>query len=150
MIHPNLATMLCFLTTDVAVDLDFLRLALRKAVDASFNMISVDGDTSPSDTITIMANGLAGNEPITADSQQANAFQQALEQVCIYLAKATIRDGEGATKLIETTVYGGTSTDEARLAAKAIIGSPLAGLSRFLVESINSRASLTAFSERGM
>jgi glutamate N-acetyltransferase/amino-acid N-acetyltransferase len=125
MIHPNLATMFCFLTTDAAVELDFLKSTLKKAVDVSFNMISVDRDTSPSDTVLLMANGLAGNEPITAMSQEADVFQQALDKICIYLAKALARDGEGATKLIETTVDGARSTTEARLAARAVISSSL-------------------------
>jgi len=125
MIHPNLATMFCFLTTDAAVELDFLRSALRKAVDVSFNMISVDGDTSPSDMVLIMANGRAGNEPVSQGSQQADVFQQALEQVCTYLAKSIARDGEGATKLIEVTVNGAISVAEARLAARTVVSSPL-------------------------
>ena len=124
MIHPDLATMLCFLTTDAAVDLDFLRAALRKAVDVSFNMVSVDGDTSPSDTVLIMANGLAGNEPISQSYGQS-AFQQALDQVCTYLTKSIARDGEGATKLIEVTVNGAINTAEARLAARTVVSSPL-------------------------
>ncbi|GAG50379.1 unnamed protein product, partial [marine sediment metagenome] len=99
MIHPDLATMLCFLTTDAAVDLDFLKLALRKAMDISFNMISIDGDTSTNDMVLIMANGLAGNKSISQDSSQAGVFQQALDQVCLYLAKSIARDGEGAGKL---------------------------------------------------
>ncbi|MFC1933772.1 bifunctional glutamate N-acetyltransferase/amino-acid acetyltransferase ArgJ [Chloroflexota bacterium] len=125
MIHPNLATLLCFLTTDAAVELDFLRSALRKAADISFNMISIDGDTSPSDTVLIMANGLAGNATISPDSRQADTFQQALDQICIYLAKAVARDGEGATKLIEVTVNGAVSATEAKLAARTIISSSL-------------------------
>jgi len=125
MIHPNLATLLCFLTTDVAVDIDFLKLALRKAADISFNMISVDGDTSPSDMMLIMANGLAGNKPISQGSRQADVFQQALDQLCIYLAKCVVRDGEGATKLIEVTVSGAASAAEARLAARTVVSSPL-------------------------
>ncbi|MFC1933162.1 bifunctional glutamate N-acetyltransferase/amino-acid acetyltransferase ArgJ [Chloroflexota bacterium] len=125
MIHPDLATMFCFLTTDAVVELDFLRSALQKAVDVSFNMISVDGDTSPSDTVLIMANALAGNEPISAGSGYADTFQQALDQVCIYLAKAIAGDGEGATKLIEITVDGAMSVANAKLAARTIISSPL-------------------------
>jgi glutamate N-acetyltransferase/amino-acid N-acetyltransferase len=125
MIHPDMATMFCFLTTDAAVDLGFLKPALRKAADRCFNMISVDGDTSPSDTVLIMANGLAGNEPISPDSQMADAFQQALDQVCIHLAKAIAGDGEGATKLIEVTVDGAVSITEARLAARTVVSSPL-------------------------
>ncbi|MFC2016097.1 bifunctional glutamate N-acetyltransferase/amino-acid acetyltransferase ArgJ [Chloroflexota bacterium] len=125
MIHPDLGTMFCFLTTDAAVELDFLRSALSKAVDVSFNMVSVDGDTSPSDTVLIMANGLVGNESISEGSQQADTFQQALEQVCIYLAKAIAGDGEGATKLIEVTVDGAMSIAEARIAARTIVSSSL-------------------------
>ena len=125
MIHPNLATMLCFLTTDAAVELDFLKLALRRAVDISFNMLSIDGDTSTNDTVLIMANGLAGNKPISQDNRQASVFQQALDQVCIYLAKSMARDGEGASKLIEVTVSGAPSVTEARLAARTIVSSSL-------------------------
>jgi len=125
MIHPNLATLLCFLTTDAAVDIDFLRLALRKAVDVSFNMVSIDGDTSPNDMVLIMANGLAANEVIGQDSDQTSAFQEALDQVCIYLAKCIASDGEGASKLMEVTVSGAPSLAEARLAARAVASSPL-------------------------
>ncbi len=125
MIHPNMATMFCFLTTDAIVELDFLKSALRKAVGVSFNMISVDGDTSPSDTVLIMANGRAGNKPISRGSRRAATFQQALDQVCIYLAKAIARDGEGATKLIEVTVNGAASVTDARLAARTVVSSPL-------------------------
>ncbi|MFC1907803.1 bifunctional glutamate N-acetyltransferase/amino-acid acetyltransferase ArgJ [Chloroflexota bacterium] len=125
MIHPDLATLLCFLTTDADINLDFLKLALRKAVDISFNMVSVDGDTSPNDTVIIMANGLAGNGPITQDSKQADVFQQALDQACIHLAKSIARDGEGASKLIEVTVSGAPGIAEARLVARTIVSSPL-------------------------
>ena len=125
MIHPNLATMLCFLTTDAAVDLDFLKSALQKAADTSFNMVSVDGDTSPSDTLLIMANGMAGNKPISRNSHLASTFQQALDRVCIYLAKSLARDGEGATRLIEVMVNGALNTAEARIAARTIVSSPL-------------------------
>jgi glutamate N-acetyltransferase/amino-acid N-acetyltransferase len=118
MIHPDLATLLCFLTTDAAVEKDFLKKALKKAVDVSFNMISIDGDTSPNDMVLVMANGLAGSAP-------ADAFEQALEQVCIYLAKAVARDGEGATRLIEVTVDGAASLSEARSAARTIVSSSL-------------------------
>ncbi len=125
MIHPELGTLLCFLTTDARVDIDFLRASLKKAVDASFNMVSIDGDTSPSDMVLIMANGLAENETITPNSEPAGVFQQALEQVCIYLAKSIARDGEGASKLIEVTVSGAASAAEARLAARTVVSSPL-------------------------
>lgn len=125
MIHPNLATMLCFLTTDAAVDIDFLNLALKRAVDISFNLVSVDGDTSTNDIVLIMANGLAENEPISPDSQLAEAFQQALDRVCIYLAKCIARDGEGASRLIEVTVNGASSVNEAKLAARTVVSSSL-------------------------
>jgi glutamate N-acetyltransferase/amino-acid N-acetyltransferase len=118
MIHPDLATLLCFLTTDAAVELDFAKAALKKAVDASFNMLSIDGDTSPNDMVLLLANGLAGKVP-------AQAFEQALEKVCIYLAKCVAADGEGATRLIEVTVSGARSLAEARLAARAVVGSSL-------------------------
>lgn len=125
MIHPNLATMLCFLTTDAAVDMDFLKPALKKAVDTSFNMVSIDGDTSPNDMVLIMANGLAGNKPISPGSELAGAFQQALDRVCIHLAKCIARDGEGASKLVEVTVKGAASIADARLAARTIVSSSL-------------------------
>jgi len=125
MIHPELGTLLCFLTTDARVDIDFLRASLKKAVDASFNMVSIDGDTSPNDVVLIMANGLAENETITPNSEPAEVFQQALEQVCIYLAKSIARDGEGASKLIEVTVSGAITLAEARLAARTVVSSPL-------------------------
>ena len=125
MIHPNLATLLCFLTTDALVGLDFLKSALKKAVDVSFNMISIDGDTSTNDMVLIMANGLAGSEAITQGSDQADAFQQALDQVCIYLARYVARDGEGATKLIEVTVGGAPTIAEARSAARTVATSSL-------------------------
>ena len=118
MIHPNMATLLCFITTDAAIEKDFLKKALKEAVDVSFNMVSIDGDTSPNDMVLLMANGMAGIAP-------AEAFEQALEKVCVYLAKAIARDGEGATKLIEVTVDGAPSLAEARLAARTVVGSSL-------------------------
>jgi len=125
MIHPDLATLLCFLTTDARVDIDCLRASLRKAVDTSFNMVSIDGDTSPNDMVLIMANGLAGNELVTTGSEQAEVFQQALDQVCVYLARRIARDGEGATRLIEVTVSGAVSLEDARQAARTVVSSPL-------------------------
>jgi glutamate N-acetyltransferase/amino-acid N-acetyltransferase len=125
MIHPELATLLCFLSTDAAVEIDFLKSALRKAVDISFNMISIDGDTSTNDTVLIMANGLAGGEVIRQDTRQADVFQQALDRVCIHLAKSIAGDGEGASKLIEVSVNGVPSIAEARLVARTVVSSPL-------------------------
>jgi glutamate N-acetyltransferase/amino-acid N-acetyltransferase len=123
MIHPNMATILCFITTDAVVSADFLRAALHEAVDGSFNMISIDGDTSPSDCTFILANGLAGNEPV--DVSNGAAFQEALNAVCTHLAKSIARDGEGATKLIEVMVEGAEDQLWARQAARVIASSPL-------------------------
>jgi glutamate N-acetyltransferase/amino-acid N-acetyltransferase len=125
MIHPNMATMLSFITTDALVNGDFLNQALKKAVDTSFNMISVDGDTSTNDTVLLMANGAAGTEEIDGNSRLSEAFQQGLEQVCLYLAKSIARDGEGASRMIEAVVNGAISLPDARLAARAIASSPL-------------------------
>lgn len=125
MMHPDMATMLSFITTDAAVSPAFLKKALREASAISFNMISVDGDTSPSDTLLCMANGLVKNDLITAKSPLADVFQKTLNNVCIYLAKEIARDGEGATKLIEVNVKGAASLKEARLAARTIVSSSL-------------------------
>jgi glutamate N-acetyltransferase/amino-acid N-acetyltransferase len=123
MIHPNLATMLCFIATDAVVSADFLPAALQKAVDCSFNMVSIDGDTSPNDCVFLLANGLAGNEAIDFDN--GDDFQEALTAVCTHLAKSMARDGEGATKLIEIIVEGAEDQAGARQAARTIAGSPL-------------------------
>jgi glutamate N-acetyltransferase/amino-acid N-acetyltransferase len=125
MIHPDMATLLCFLTTDANVEAGFLRQALRKAIDISFNMISIDGDGSTNDTVLIMANGMAGGKPITKSSRMAEMFQEALNKVCVYLAKENARDGEGATRLIEVTVSGAVNWRDARLAARTIVSSSL-------------------------
>jgi glutamate N-acetyltransferase/amino-acid N-acetyltransferase len=123
MIYPNMATMLCFIATDAVVGVDFLRAALQEAVDCSFNMVSIDGDTSPSDCAFLLANGLAGNEPIGFEN--GSTFQEALTAVCTHLAKSVARDGEGATKLIEVTIEGAEGQIWARQAARTIAGSPL-------------------------
>jgi glutamate N-acetyltransferase/amino-acid N-acetyltransferase len=123
MIHPNLATMLCFIATDAVVNAYFLRAALQKAVDYSFNMVSIDGDTSPNDCVFLLANGLVGNEPIDFDN--GGDFQEALNAVCTHLAKSMARDGEGATKLIEVIVEKAEDQDGARQAARTIASSPL-------------------------
>jgi glutamate N-acetyltransferase/amino-acid N-acetyltransferase len=125
MIHPDMATMLCFLTTDAAVDVAFLRQALKKAVAISFGMISVDGDNSTNDMVVIMANGAAGGKVITQGSGQAALLQRTLNKLCIYLAREAVRDGEGATKLIEVKVSGALSLRDARLAARTIVSSSL-------------------------
>jgi glutamate N-acetyltransferase/amino-acid N-acetyltransferase len=125
MIHPNMATMLCFLTTDAAVDAVFLKRALKKAVDISLNMVSVDGDNSTNDTVLIMASGTAGGKIIRGGGKEARVFQRALDKVCIYLARECARDGEGATRLIEVKVSGAGSLQDARLAARTIVSSSL-------------------------
>lgn len=123
MMHPELATMLCFITTDAAVNIDFLQQSLKKAANASFNMLSIDGETSPSDCVFLLANGLAGNTEIGFNNGED--FQNALTEACIYLAKSIAQDGEGATKLIEVVVEGAINQMEARQAARTIVSSPL-------------------------
>ncbi|MBY6277081.1 bifunctional glutamate N-acetyltransferase/amino-acid acetyltransferase ArgJ [Symbiobacterium thermophilum] len=125
MIHPNMATMLGFVTTDAAVDAAALREALREATDRSFNMITVDGDTSTNDMVLVLANGLAGNPRIMPGSAHYRAFADALAAVLIHLAKEIARDGEGATKLIEVRVKGAATLSDARKAARAVCGSNL-------------------------
>ncbi|MGD0765589.1 MAG: bifunctional glutamate N-acetyltransferase/amino-acid acetyltransferase ArgJ [Dehalococcoidia bacterium] len=125
MIHPNLATMLAFVTSDAAVEADLLRRTLRQAADLSFDMISVDGDTSPNDTLLLLANGAAGGPTLREGDQGARLFAEAVETVCIELAKALARDAEGATKLIEVEVEGAASVADARTAARTVVGSPL-------------------------
>jgi glutamate N-acetyltransferase/amino-acid N-acetyltransferase len=120
MIHPNMATMLCFVATDCAVSPGLLDKALRKAVDLSFNSITVDGDTSTNDTVLILANGIAGNRPLTARSKDMERFQEALNYATRELAKMIVKDGEGATKVIEVNVRGATSKTAAKKAANAI------------------------------
>ena len=125
MIHPNMATMLAFITTDASIDQEFLQKALTEAVDSSFNMCSVDGDQSTNDTVLLFANGQSGTQNISEYSEEAKAFQEALNYVCISLAKEMARDGEGAQKLIEATVEGATSIADARSAARMIVSSSL-------------------------
>ncbi len=125
MIAPDMATLLCFLTTDANVESGFLKTALRRAVDISFNMISIDGDGSTNDTMLIMANGKAGGPAINRGSPKAALFQAALEKICIYLARANARDGEGATRLIEVIVEGAANEADARKAARTIVSSSL-------------------------
>jgi glutamate N-acetyltransferase/amino-acid N-acetyltransferase len=125
MIHPNMATMLCFITTDAAISPDALDMCLRSAVKRSFNRMTVDGDTSTNDTIIIMANGQAGNPPITAQSLSCEVFAQALEELCVKLARAMARDGEGATKLVTVTVSGAKDEGTAETLAKAVASSSL-------------------------
>lgn len=125
MIMPNMATMLAFLVTDAAVEPAWLDKVFREANDASFNTITVDGDTSTNDTALIMANGTAGNAPLAAGNPDAAMFAGLLHEVMLSLAKQLVRDGEGATKFVTITVKGAVSSTEARQAAMAIANSSL-------------------------
>lgn len=126
MIHPNMATMLVFLTTDAAVSPSILHQALQGCVDDTFNMISVDGDTSTNDMVSIMANGLAGNTPVeAADSEDYQSLCQALGRVCTALCRDIAKDGEGASKLIRCIVKDAPDTATAKKAAKAVVCSNL-------------------------
>lgn len=125
MIHPNMATMLGFVLTDAAVSPELLDSALRRVVKNSFNSITVDGDTSTNDMVLLLANGAAGGGEIVPESASAELFCQHLERVLLDLAKMIVRDGEGATKLVEIRVAGATSEDEARTAAKSVATSSL-------------------------
>ena len=125
MIHPNMATMLCFITTDVAISANLLQEALKDAVSDSFNMLSVDGDTSTNDMVSIMANGLADNEKITEKNYYYAEFKDALKYITIYLAKAMAKDGEGATKLLIAHVTHAKTIEDAKIVAKSVICSSL-------------------------
>ncbi len=125
MIHPNMATMLGFMTTDAAIEPAMLQKLLSDVTDRSFNMITVDGDTSTNDMVVVMASGLAGNDTLTPAHPDWTAFEEGFRYVAEYLAKAIARDGEGATKLIEVTVRGAQSDESARAIVKTVIGSSL-------------------------
>jgi glutamate N-acetyltransferase/amino-acid N-acetyltransferase len=125
MIHPNMATLLGFITTDVAIDQKLLRRALGLAGERTFNRISVDGDTSTNDTLFILANGKAGNPEITGESADFQIFSAGLEQVCLELAKMLARDGEGATKFVEIKVTGAVTEADAVRIGKSIATSSL-------------------------
>jgi glutamate N-acetyltransferase/amino-acid N-acetyltransferase len=125
MIHPDMATMFCFLTTDAPVEKMTLADSLRRAVHVSLNMISVDNDTSTSDTVAIFANGAGGGPHIARGSSASAAFDAALQYTLVKMAKLLARDGEGATKLIEVRVEGAGSENQARAAARTISASPL-------------------------
>jgi glutamate N-acetyltransferase/amino-acid N-acetyltransferase len=125
MIAPHMATMLCFMMTDMAVDSGALKSALREAVEDSFNSITVDGDMSTNDTVIAMANGMAGNSVLTAGSRHFGAFKRALSEVAAELARMIVRDGEGATKLIEIEVSGAKNGAQAKKGAMALANSLL-------------------------
>lgn len=125
MIHPNMATMLGFITTDAAISPEMIKKALSADIEDSFNMISVDGDTSTNDMVVILANGMAGNPEIVSEGEDLYAFQAALKEVTTYLARTMAKDGEGASKLIECRVSGASDTLNAKKIAKSIICSNL-------------------------
>ena len=132
MIQPNMATMLCFVTTDANISSEALQVLLRRVADRTFNMISVDGDTSTNDTFSVMASGLAGNALIeNPDSESGKAFEELLEYVCKYLARKMAADGEGASKLLECRVHGCDTLENARILAKSVINSPLVKTAMF-------------------
>ena len=125
MIHPNMATMLVFITTDCAISPEMLNLALKGDVPNTFNMTSVDGDTSTNDMVTVLANGLAGNEPIAAQGEDFAVFMKALNTITVQLCRMIAGDGEGATKLLECTATGADTLEAAKISAKSVITSSL-------------------------
>jgi glutamate N-acetyltransferase/amino-acid N-acetyltransferase len=125
MIHPNMATMLVFITTDCAIAPDMLQKALSGDIANTFNMVSVDGDTSTNDMVSILANGMAGNETITCEGEDFTIFMKALNTVTVDLCRKIAGDGEGATKLLECHVTGGKSETIAKTVAKSVICSSL-------------------------
>lgn len=135
MIHPNMATMLAFITTDVAINGELLEKALRKVNSVTYNMVSVDGDTSTNDTLVLMSSGLAKNPEITCEDKNYELFENALYAVMMNLARETARDGEGATKLIECIVNGAPDENTAKIVAKSVIGSSLVKAALFAADA---------------
>ena len=125
MIHPNMATMLGFLTTDASITSELLNEALHTAIEDTFNMVSVDGDTSTNDMVSVMASGLAENQTITEKNHDYKLFTQALTEVCAVLSRKIAKDGEGATRLLECAVTGAKTKEDARTVAKSVICSNL-------------------------
>jgi glutamate N-acetyltransferase/amino-acid N-acetyltransferase len=125
MIHPNMATMLCFITTDVSITRDMLDKALKAAVKRSFNRLTIDGDTSTNDTVLVMASGEAGNATINAEGPAFTLFAELLQGLCVKLTRAMARDGEGATKLVTVKVTGAASEDDAETLSKSVAASSL-------------------------
>ncbi len=125
MIHPNMATMLGFITTDVNITQPMLQKALKKAIDTTFNMITVDGDTSTNDSVLVLANGLAGNTLIDSEGEAYDQFFESLYEVCKYIAISIVKDGEGATKLLEVSLTGASSFEDGKALAKSILTSSL-------------------------
>lgn len=125
MIHPDMATMLVFLTTDCAISAKMLKKALSSDVTQTFNMLSIDGDTSTNDMVTVMANGLAGNAEISEEGEAFDTFMKALNTVTVHLCRSIAADGEGATKLLECVVTGAKDEAQAKIAAKSVVCSSL-------------------------
>ena len=131
MIHPNMATMLVFITTDCAISPEMLEKALKSDIADTFNMVSVDGDTSTNDMVTVLANGMAGNETITCEGDDFCAFMKALNTVTVHLCRCIAGDGEGATKLLECKVCGAADLETAKKCAKSVICSSLTKAAMF-------------------
>ena len=125
MLEPHLATMFCFLATDAVIAADALQISLRRAMDRSFNRVTVDGDESTSDTVAVLANGLAENAPLERSGRGLRQFRQALEAVAEKLAQMLVQDGEGASKLVQVRVRGARTRQEALIAARSVANSPL-------------------------
>ena len=125
MIHPNMATMLVFITTDCAISSKMLQKALSSDIKDTFNMVSIDGDTSTNDMVTVLANGMAGNREITAEGEDFDTFMKALNSITVYLCRHIAADGEGATKLLECRVTGAADTETAKTVAKSVVCSSL-------------------------
>ena len=131
MIHPNMATMLVFITTDCAISPEMLQKALSSDIADTFNMVSVDGDTSTNDMVCVLANGMAGNAVITTDDEKFETFMKALNTVTVHLCRMIAGDGEGATKLLECSVMGAKTKDTAKTVAKSVICSSLTKAAMF-------------------
>lgn len=131
MIHPNMATMLVFITTDVAIAPEMLQKALSKDIQSTFNMVSVDGDTSTNDMVSVLANGMAGNEEITSEGEAFDTFMKALNTITVHLCRMIAGDGEGATKLLECVVTGAKDEITAKTVAKSVICSSLTKAAMF-------------------
>ncbi len=125
MIHPNMATMLVFITTDACISPSMLQKALSNDITSTFNMISIDGDTSTNDMVVVLANGMAGNDEITCEGEDFAEFMKALNTITVYLCKMIVADGEGATKMLECSVSGAKDEKNAKIIAKSVVCSSL-------------------------
>ncbi|MGN0474430.1 MAG: bifunctional glutamate N-acetyltransferase/amino-acid acetyltransferase ArgJ [Acutalibacteraceae bacterium] len=131
MVHPNMATILCFVTTDAAISPEMLRKALGSVIPDTFNMVSVDGDTSTNDTVAVMASGLAGNPIIEGEGREFDRFTEALKAICVTICRELARDGEGSTRLLICDVNGARDDENARIIAKSVICSSLVKAAMF-------------------